>query len=376
MSLLRQILSRWFGHGPHRILPFAALADHESRCLTEGVHTSECRSRVVGVEPDEPFHFPAAHSLLGSPPQFSAASATPQHYASLLAPGREKRLFLLADSAVIGCEGLVYSLRQRAAVAETAALWDAPATTNPLLHTLRFPASVRLPGLSLSLLARSSVNFFHFLAEALPRLHLARSLLSNVDHFIVSGFPDSYQARWLALAGVPVAKVVWAGPHAHYRCDQLLFTNDLLHDQQPTRWNVNAIRAVLGVSLPPSAPRRHLWISRRSASSRRIAWESQAIAELSGFETVMLEDLDPAHQIALFGEAATIVAPHGAGLANLAFCPPGARVVELFPAGFPLQPLYSRWAHAVGARPAWAAVDFDAPAAWQQLRPALQAFLA
>ena len=39
-----------------------------------------------------------------------------------------------------------------------------------------------------------------------------------------------------------------------------------------------------------------------------------------------------ADQIRAFGEADVIVAPHGAALANLAFCSPGAALLELFPA--------------------------------------------
>ncbi len=40
-----------------------------------------------------------------------------------------------------------------------------------------------------------------------------------------------------------------------------------------------------------------------------------------------------AQQIATFAEADVIVAPHGAALANLVFCSPGASLLELFPAG-------------------------------------------
>ncbi|MBC8010793.1 MAG: glycosyltransferase family 61 protein, partial [Burkholderiales bacterium] len=48
-----------------------------------------------------------------------------------------------------------------------------------------------------------------------------------------------------------------------------------------------------------------------------------------GFATVCLEELGWAEQIAVFRRARVVVAPHGAGLANLAFCAPGTRVVEL-----------------------------------------------
>jgi len=51
------------------------------------------------------------------------------------------------------------------------------------------------------------------------------------------------------------------------------------------------------------------------------------------------QDVDPGHlsvaeQIATFAQAELIVATHGAGLTNIVFASPGARVIELFPAGY------------------------------------------
>ncbi len=40
--------------------------------------------------------------------------------------------------------------------------------------------------------------------------------------------------------------------------------------------------------------------------------------------------MSPAEQVRAFAEAECIVGAHGAGLTNLAFCSPGAAVVELF----------------------------------------------
>jgi capsular polysaccharide biosynthesis protein len=50
-----------------------------------------------------------------------------------------------------------------------------------------------------------------------------------------------------------------------------------------------------------------------------------------GFSTHMLEDLSFDEQITLFSQAEFVVAPHGAGLANLLFCQPGTKVLELCP---------------------------------------------
>jgi capsular polysaccharide biosynthesis protein len=60
--------------------------------------------------------------------------------------------------------------------------------------------------------------------------------------------------------------------------------------------------------------------------------ESALWAELepAGFVKVRLEEMTWPEQINAFRHAKVIVAPHGAGLANLAFCRPGTRVIEFF----------------------------------------------
>jgi capsular polysaccharide biosynthesis protein len=52
-----------------------------------------------------------------------------------------------------------------------------------------------------------------------------------------------------------------------------------------------------------------------------------------GFETVDLERMSLRDQIVIFQSAEFVVSPHGAGLANILFCEPGTRVVELTPSG-------------------------------------------
>ena len=50
-----------------------------------------------------------------------------------------------------------------------------------------------------------------------------------------------------------------------------------------------------------------------------------------GFETVFLEGMAPLEQILLFQRAEFIVAPHGGGMANLAFCRAGTKIIEFMP---------------------------------------------
>jgi capsular polysaccharide biosynthesis protein len=58
-----------------------------------------------------------------------------------------------------------------------------------------------------------------------------------------------------------------------------------------------------------------------------------AVLEDRGFVLVDPGQLTVADQIRAFANAEVVVATHGAALANLTFCTPGALVIELFPAG-------------------------------------------
>jgi hypothetical protein len=84
--------------------------------------------------------------------------------------------------------------------------------------------------------------------------------------------------------------------------------------------------------LPPPGPANRLIYIKRT-TSRRVS-NGPGVEELlrkSGFEIHVMEDLTVAQQIDLFRHAAFVIGVHGAALANLVFCPPGTKVIELAP---------------------------------------------
>ena len=78
---------------------------------------------------------------------------------------------------------------------------------------------------------------------------------------------------------------------------------------------------------------RRLYISRNDARLRRVLNEKSLIPKLEalGFQRAVLGDLPIARQVALFRQAEIVVAPHGAGLAHIAWCKPGTKIIEFFP---------------------------------------------
>jgi hypothetical protein len=112
---------------------------------------------------------------------------------------------------------------------------------------------------------------------------------------------------------------------------------------------VERLRESVGVRPTPRRPGNRILISRAGAANRRILNETDLLQALSplGFERYRLETLSIEEQITLFQDAECVVAPHGAGLANLVFAPETA-VVELFAADY-IVPHYYLLCKAVGA---------------------------
>jgi len=358
MPFIKRLIARFAGSGPNRIASFTDVAasrvDHQ-----KGVHHQpETFDGIVLTEPGDTSNFNSGHSLLDQPASSELIAGRCRYLTGGITPRTEKTLYSLVNCGVIGTEGIVYCPQSRTAVRETMRTWTTPLATHPLLSAPRFPAAQYLPGCSINLALLSAEGFYHFLFESLPRLWLARRQLSSVSHILANGSPGSCQEKWLQRAGVASKQIIWMQGLSHYHCEQLLFTNFLMRDYQPTRWMVHALRQLLDATPPQMPGRRRLWISRSDAKSRQPKWESALLTELSGFESVCLSKLAPDQQIALMREAAVVAGPHGAGLSNTVFCAPGTKVLELFP-NTHRHPIYGRLANVCELPYAWAIADFS-----------------
>lgn len=92
------------------------------------------------------------------------------------------------------------------------------------------------------------------------------------------------------------------------------------------------LRARYTAGLPRRAGKgRRLFLSRAGAEWRRLEGENEIAERLvaRGFEIVRLEGLSFREQVELFSGADVVVSPHGAGLANMVWCMPGCRIVEI-----------------------------------------------
>ncbi len=194
------------------------------------------------------------------------------------------------------------------------------------------PEVTQIQGRVVALASLTDNNYFHWMFELLPQIDLLRR--SGLDWDSVAAIRVShsqpFQQQTLALLGVPAHKLL--SDQLHLQASELIVATTG-HPAWMPQWTCQFLRRLLLHSARPASLR--LYISRRHAS-RSVINEAEVLALLEplGFQTVLLESLSVQQQANLLAQAEAVIAPHGGGLTNLLFCPPGTKVIELFPPDF------------------------------------------
>lgn len=208
--------------------------------------------------------------------------------------------------------------------------------THWALQQLRLRRPRRLRGTVAAIAAAAGTNYYHWLFDSLPRLHLLQLAgveWSRVESFLINGPVRSFDLDSLALLGIPPERAV--------RCSkrQITIAERLLVPPMPTArqgqiapWMCEFLRSSFLPQIQPVGHGARLYLSRRNSPKRRLANEAQieSFFHEQGFTSLQLETLSFREQVAAFAGASFVAGPHGAAFANLVFAPPGIRVIELF----------------------------------------------
>ncbi len=187
-------------------------------------------------------------------------------------------------------------------------------------------------------LTRFPGSYFRWVTQILPRIILTEEL-GVADRLML---PDrqwctSFMSQSLEMLGVEDAERIRPLDDG-IRCR----TIDVFDADPFCRPLLDRLRKRLVPHAVSSASRR-VFISRREARWRKLANEDQIwpILQHAGFERHVLENIPFRDQCTLLGETRVLWGLHGAGLANMIFCPPGAIVVEVSDPGRPNPHFYA-----------------------------------
>jgi hypothetical protein len=201
-------------------------------------------------------------------------------------------------------------------------------------------------------------GYFHWVADTLPKLWWLRDRLHEVN-LVLPWFATKYRYMAESLALWPQVQTTVVPQGTRARLDGA----SLVPALAPTGNYRPDLMAGLAADwrrfVGAAAPFRKVYVSRAKAPWRKVRNEDEVRAALGaqGFERVFFEDLAFADQVKLMAETQLLVSNHGAGLTNLLFMAPGARVVEVRLRGDAANNCYFSLASAVGVDYAYLLAD-------------------
>lgn len=189
----------------------------------------------------------------------------------------------------------------------------------------------------------NSGNYYHWLHDALLRLHATEPHLPRRVKFLVPPTLRDFQRETLHMLGLVDEELVPFPDGEVWRCERLWFASlppSGAEVPDAVTWLRERLHAATATSF--ADPTRRLYISRSRATHARVVNQSTLtpILERHGFELVETEGMTVAEQIRLFSQAESIVAPHGAGQTNMLFASTRCKNLEL------LEPRWASDGHA------------------------------
>ena len=153
----------------------------------------------------------------------------------------------------------------------------------------------RLAGRSFLVAGSCGNNYYHWLFDSLPRIHLAQIAgiaLTDIDHILVPQRMAPFVRDSLRLCGIPTNKLKPMHSKEVLQCEQLIAT------EMPTPFHVfpEWVLEFLKRKLQPEPKGNNgelVYVSRRDATTRRVQNEEELVAELSplGFSVIVPSEM-------------------------------------------------------------------------------------
>ena len=219
-----------------------------------------------------------------------------------------------------------------------------------------------LDGTVLSLITGGGANhnYWHWLFDVLPRLNLCSKILklNEVNYFLFPNLLKKFQTETLDFLNIPNHKRLSSEKFRHVKADRLIVTDHPVMVSGDATKDTKNIPGWISKWLKDSflnkkenngeKNKKKIYIDRNDnlksqQEERSISNESEVKKYLlnNNFISVKLHDINFIDQVNLFNNAECVVGLHGGGFANIVFCKPGTKIVELrsIQAGPPIENL-------------------------------------
>lgn len=212
-----------------------------------------------------------------------------------------------------------------------------PAKENRIFKNKGFIRPKVYKGRVFSLMSGGGAKYFlyHWLLETVPKMYLFQQSgeLDKDSYFIVPSQRTPYHREFLKHFGIDEQHIINEEDVHHIKAEWLFVTSHVKYFDHHPRWSCDFLYASV-VRNPVKQPKKRIYISRGDARKTRTVVKEPELIEMlkrHGFESVELARLSIYEKAEVFNSASILVAVHGGGLANLAYCQPGTRILEIFP---------------------------------------------
>lgn len=185
------------------------------------------------------------------------------------------------------------------------------------------------------ILERAYHNHSHWLTAHLPKLLLLKER-GALDGLVLPQRRTKVMDQSMRMIGIEPEEYTTVSFDTPLAVEELCLVGT-------DRFAPDHMRAVRDAFTDSSEATRKILISRENSRGRKLTNEDQLwpVLQAAGFEKVLMEDLDFGEQVELMAQTKIVVAPHGAGLTNMIFCPEGSHVVEIGDPQFPNPNFYA-----------------------------------
>ena len=203
-------------------------------------------------------------------------------------------------------------------------------------------------------------NYWHWLFDVLPRLGLfsKTASLDSIDYFLLPDHIRKFQNETLDCINIPKHKRLSSEKFRHIKAKELMVTDHPVVITGDATKDIMNIPKWISLWLKENfiskkanlkeGNIKKIYIDRSDKNSKnppqRVLKNEDEIKKYllkNNFTSVRLHETKFTDQVDLFYNAESIVGLHGGGFANLAFCKPGTKVIELksVDAGTPIENL-------------------------------------
>lgn len=189
-------------------------------------------------------------------------------------------------------------------------------------------------------------NYAHWLLDIIPKIKLASSVydLKKIDFFLFSKL-NNFQKQSLEMMNLNSNKFIDSNLNRHVIVDELLaishpyfFKNHFFYSQSNVpKWIVKYLRNFFIKKNEKNEVKNSykIYIDRSDAKTNhcKLINNNELINFLKkkNFKVLKLSQISFKKQISIFKNSKFIIAPHGAGLANIIFCERNTKIIEFFP---------------------------------------------